>query len=204
MKQCTHCDQKMRSDYRYNRCRSCRGICHCGMPKDWRAEECRSCGMSRKLKAAWADPVVSQRMRAGLAKGGEKRRTRLEDLSKRKWQVKLDGRRWNWYWPEGSDTKRTLYRYQWTWIMANGPILEGHVVHHINHDVADDRLENLELMAWGDHAKLHGAIAHANNNRLTWICGTCGTEFQRYRRQGNQDRKYCSVACYRVAQRSMI
>ena len=35
---------------------------------------------------------------------------------------------------------------------------EGYVVHHKNHDPLDNRPENLELMKWGDHSKLHNSV----------------------------------------------
>lgn len=41
------------------------------------------------------------------------------------------------------------------WEEAYGPIPEGHVIHHLNGDRADNRLENLELMTSAQHGKLH-------------------------------------------------
>ena len=37
------------------------------------------------------------------------------------------------------------------------------VVHHINEIISDNRLENLELLGWGNHTK------HHNEKRLSWI-----------------------------------
>lgn len=199
---CQTCGTPLSNRSKRDHCRSCLSVCHCGKPKDYRAAECISCGMSRKAKAQWADPTTGQKIREGIALGSKNRRTRLEDLGKRKWQRKLDGRLYNWYWPEGGNRKRTIYRYQWIWVMEHGSIPAGHVLHHLNRDPTDDRLENLELMTVHDHCKLHGAIAKSNSKKPWWTCLSCGTRFQKYRRSKNVGRKYCSVSCYRRAQRS--
>lgn len=39
-------------------------------------------------------------------------------------------------------------------------IPEGHVVHHINHDRADNRIENLRLMTFKEHSGLHMKERH--------------------------------------------
>ena len=43
------------------------------------------------------------------------------------------------------------------WEACRGPIPEGHVVHHINSDVVDNRIENLECMPRGEHTRMHAA-----------------------------------------------
>ena len=41
------------------------------------------------------------------------------------------------------------------WEACHGPIPGGHVIHHINGDVRDNRIDNLACMLWGEHTALH-------------------------------------------------
>ena len=41
------------------------------------------------------------------------------------------------------------------WEAYHGLITEGHVVHHKNADITDNRIENLVCMSPGDHNRLH-------------------------------------------------
>lgn len=92
----------------------------------------------------------------GLAKAGEKRRTRYEDLSASSpWQQRADGRFSHHFW-DGS-RRRYVYRYRWLWESANGPIPDGFELHHVNGDPSDDRLENLRLLTKREHRTLHAA-----------------------------------------------
>lgn len=41
------------------------------------------------------------------------------------------------------------------WTVFKGEIPEGYIVHHINEDKSDNRLENLELMSMSAHSRMH-------------------------------------------------
>lgn len=51
-----------------------------------------------------------------------------------------------------------IQRYQYVWNTAHpeDPVREGDVIHHINEDPSDDRLENLEKTTQSTHARKHG------------------------------------------------
>ena len=200
---CLVCGTQLGNQNKGNTCRSCRRICACGRHKDYRAAECASCGMSRKAKRQWQE--IGDKMRERLAVAGRNRRHGFVDLGKFSWQRKKDGRYYNWYWDEFG-RKRIAYRYQWVWIMAHGPIPPEHAIHHLNGDMGDDRLENLQLLSASEHRKLHGAENHRRSiqQMAQWTCHYCGKTFSRYPRGRNGIRKYCSVDCYHRAQRSLI
>jgi hypothetical protein len=56
-------------------------------------------------------------------------------------QIHRDGKQW--------------LEHRWLWEQANGPIPAGHLIHHVNHDRADNRLENLQLMTRAMHTSHH-------------------------------------------------
>lgn len=55
------------------------------------------------------------------------------------------------------------YLHRVVWEHHNGPIPEGHHVHHKDHDRNNNTIENLELMPASEHATLHGKHRAANN-----------------------------------------
>ena len=72
-------------------------------------------------------------------------------------------------------TKRngvTVDNHRLLWEQANGPIPNGSVVHHVNHDKRDNRIENLALMTRQEHSAHHNQI-----HSLTKMCEVCGIEY---------------------------
>jgi len=80
--------------------------------------------------------------------------------------------------------------------------LKGLVIHHINEDKDDNRLENLEILTQSEHMTRHkdkyiknlalGRIAGwTMNTEFIKICEECGTKFK----SKAHNAKYCSNAC---------
>ena len=53
--------------------------------------------------------------------------------------------------------KRSLI-HRGCWEANNGPIPDGHIVHHRNEDRADYRIENLACMTRSEHTGLHNTV----------------------------------------------
>ena len=59
------------------------------------------------------------------------------------------------------------------WEAANGPTPAGMVVHHINHDSLDDRLDNLMLLSRAEHLREHrgehNEALRSESMRRAWV-----------------------------------
>lgn len=84
---------------------------------------------------------------------------------------------------------RTVDVHVLVWTDANGPVPDGYVVHHRNHDKLDNRLDNLELMTHEEHSRHH-------NDRHPRIktCVSCGQEYEPAAKHRGRSRT-CSWAC---------
>src|SRR3990167_95090 len=48
-----------------------------------------------------------------------------------------------------------IYEHIWIWQTHKGEIPKGFIIHHINHDKGDNRINNLACMSQSEHMKLH-------------------------------------------------
>lgn len=71
---------------------------------------------------------------------------------------------------------KTVPMHRWLMEQHLGKkLLPSQIVHHINEDKSDNRIENLEVMDRGDHIRLHklGIFKNANNTKTHKQCPRC-------------------------------
>jgi len=52
-------------------------------------------------------------------------------------------------------TRGRSYLHQDVWEFHNGPIPDGHDIHHVDEDKSNNAISNLEILTCEDHGKLH-------------------------------------------------
>lgn len=67
---------------------------------------------------------------------------------------------------------KTFNYHRWLYEQTHGPIPDGYLVHHINHNKKDNRIENLTLMTSQEHSEHH----NQKHSRVK-ECVMCGENF---------------------------
>jgi len=81
-------------------------------------------------------------------------------------------------------------------------LLTNELVHHINDDKSDNRIENLKIITRSEHMKLHWEkITKSLLNNITFKCDNCGKELTRSMSDyKNRKNHYCSNHCQQIYQ----
>lgn len=90
------------------------------------------------------------------------------------------------YWRHTRAHGPVIYLHKYVWELQNGPVPDGHCIHHIDHNKANNDINNLQLMHKSDHVKHHKSTKQC----YTGIC-ECGNTWH----NTDINTKYCSVKC---------
>ena len=99
--------------------------------------------------------------------------------------------------------RKVVYQHRLVMERALGRFLTSdEVVHHINGDKLDNRIENLELTSRSEHMRNHIADGSVDVRRPrpsqqlpTVPCPVCGTPFKPYKRDRDSRVGACSFSC---------
>lgn len=125
--------------------------------------------------------------------------------------IEWDGKTWHKK-PGGSYYQTRLLLHREVWAAAKGPIPPNHHIHHIDGDIHNNRIENLQLLSSSEHNRIHcreklaphqarataGSILATARNRALRVatrelrCCVCGGS---YRSGARRPSAYCSERC---------
>lgn len=94
-------------------------------------------------------------------------------------------------------SRKTISYAKFIWESVNGTIPTGYEVDHINNDLTDDRIENLQLLSKSDNIRK----AKKPVKVYKGVCSVCNTEFERNLCQVERNLRktragpFCSRSC---------
>lgn len=88
-----------------------------------------------------------------------------------------------------SDETGSRYLHRDLWESRHGPIPEGHDIHHLDFNPANNADENHQCLPHGEHSSLHRDAQ--KNNPFQKTCAFCGASFQSAAPQA----RFCSERC---------
>lgn len=102
------------------------------------------------------------------------------------------------YYTDGTATTQTYAKFLWE--EKYGPVPEGYEVDHINENLADDRLDNLQLLTKSDNINKQDMLS-GGRNMWVGICPVCGDVFMKEMRNVKANLKagkrgpFCTRQC---------
>lgn len=138
--------------------------CYCGNWKNWNARACWTCGNDARRRALTGVPHTAERRARNSASHRRLHAAGYESFDlggftrgQPAWNRKSIGstRVGNGHIQIKCPDGRWRYRARVMWEAAHGPIPPGHLIHHINHDPFDDRLDNFQLVTRREHMRGH-------------------------------------------------
>ena len=97
-------------------------------------------------------------------------------------------------WKRTTSLSEFLSRDTWIYYYPNDPILKDEIIHHINEDTSDDRIENLQKMKRNKHQSLHMTGKFLGDKNPNW-CGGISEDVRHNKKlrqkYDKKDTKYC-------------
>lgn len=134
--------------------------CACGGDKNPNAKQCWACANDSRRQALLGKAHSAERRQTNsLSHRGQVRRFDLAALTRGKPahnRVEVGHRRIsNGHWQVKCSDGHWRYEHRVLWEAAHGPIARGVLIHHVNHDPFDNRLENLAALTRSEHMGHH-------------------------------------------------